>query len=119
MRRRAFIAALGGAAAWPVVARGQPAGMPVVGFLSTISPGAATQLVAAFHEGLKEQGYVEGRNIWIHYRWAEGRYDELESLAADLSSTQGFGDRCHGWRPIGARGKKSHRGYSYSVYERF
>ena len=84
MRRRAFIAALGGAAAWPVVSRGQPAGMPVVGFLSTISPGAATQLVAAFHEGLKEQGYVEGRNIWIHYRWAEGRYDELESLAADL-----------------------------------
>src|SRR5262245_56007086 len=82
--RRTFIAALGGGAAWPVVARGQPAGMPVIGFLSSISPDAAAQLVAAFHQGLKEQGYVEGRNVLTHYRWAEGRYDELESLAADL-----------------------------------
>jgi putative tryptophan/tyrosine transport system substrate-binding protein len=84
MNRREFIAGLGGAAAWPVTARAQQSSMPAVGFLSSISPDAATQLVAAFHQGLKEQGYVEGRNIWIHYRWAEGRYDELESLAADL-----------------------------------
>jgi putative tryptophan/tyrosine transport system substrate-binding protein len=82
--RRKFLATLGAQAAWPLVARGQPAGMPAIGFLSSISPDAATQLVAAFHQGLKEQGYVEGRNVWTHYRWAEGRYDELESLATDL-----------------------------------
>jgi putative ABC transport system substrate-binding protein len=84
MRRRNFLALLGGVAAWPLTARAQEAGMPAIGFLSSVSPGSASQLVAAFHRGLDEQGYVEGRNLRIHYRWAEGHYDKLDSLAADL-----------------------------------
>jgi putative ABC transport system substrate-binding protein len=65
MRRREFIAGLGGAAAWPVVARGQQAAMPVVGFVSSLSPQELTFVMPAFHEGLKQMGYVEGRDIAI------------------------------------------------------
>jgi putative tryptophan/tyrosine transport system substrate-binding protein len=84
MRRRQFIAGLGGAAAWPVVAQAQQPAMPVIGFISLGSAGLYQGYVAAFHKGLGETGYVEGRNVTVEYRWAENQYDRLPALAADL-----------------------------------
>ena len=87
--RRTFIAALGGAAAWPVVARAQqqPA-MSVVGFLSPGSLHAFAHEVVAFQQGLHETGYVDGHNVTMEYRWAEGRNERLPGLAADLITTK-------------------------------
>jgi putative ABC transport system substrate-binding protein len=84
MRRREVLTLLGGTAAWPMAARAQQ--MPVVGFLSSRSPSESTYVVAAFRQGLREVGYVEGQNLIIAFRWAEGRYDQLPILAADLVS---------------------------------
>jgi putative ABC transport system substrate-binding protein len=87
MRRREFISLVGGAAAWPRVVRAQQT-MPVIGFLGGVTAKGWMSYVAGYRQGLGEAGYVEGRNVVIDFRWAEGQYDRLPALAAELVARQ-------------------------------
>jgi ABC-type uncharacterized transport system substrate-binding protein len=84
IRRRQFIRLLGGSAAWPIAARGQQPGMPVIGFLSSLSASVTSKRIASFGDGLSETGYIAGRDVTVEARMAEGQYDRLPALAADL-----------------------------------
>ena len=85
MRRREFITLASSAAiAWPLAARGQQP-LPIVGYINSGAPGPMAPLVSAFHEGLSQAGYVEGRNVTVEYRWSEGHSERLPELAADLA----------------------------------
>ena len=88
MRRRDFIALVGGATAWPLTAHAQPAAMPVIGFLGDVSEDTFPDRLRAFRDGLGGQGFIEGKNVVIEYRWANGQRDKLPALAADLVRKQ-------------------------------
>src|SRR5436309_1379310 len=84
MKRREFIAFVGGAAAWPLIAHAQQPSVPIIGFLGAGSPELLRKPIASFHDWLKEEGYVAGQNVVIEYRWASGEYDRLPALTAEL-----------------------------------
>src|SRR5215831_14810752 len=86
--RRQFIAILGGLVAWPLRARAQKSTHPVIGFLNAGTPEGYSRYVAGFRQGLAEMGYIENQNLVVEYRWAEGQYDRLPALAADLVRRQ-------------------------------
>ena len=88
MKRREFITLIVGAGAWPLAAQAQQVGLPVIGLLNGQSADAYSHLVAAFRQGLQDTGFVEGRNVAIEYRWAEGRDERLPALAAELVDRQ-------------------------------
>src|SRR5947207_1163743 len=89
MRRREFITLLGGAtAAWPLAARGQQGTLPVIGYVSNRSLDESAQYLAAFHQGLKESDYIEGKNVTIEYRWGAGRTDRIPAMVEDLVRRQ-------------------------------
>src|SRR5256714_10652311 len=83
LKRRELITLLSGMAAWPLAAHAQPA-LPVIGFLNAGAPDGYAPMVAAFRQGLKETGYVEGQNVAVEYRWAEGQYDRVPAMALEL-----------------------------------
>src|SRR6516164_2845365 len=88
MRRREFISLIVGAATWPITARAQQAAIPVVAFLNSASPDGYVPMVDAFRQGLKEAGYIEGQNVAVEYRWAEGQYDRVPAIALEMVGRQ-------------------------------
>jgi len=88
VRRREFVGLVGGAAAWPLAARAQQSGLPVIGYIDSGAPDSTAHLVAAFRQGLKQAGYAEGENVAIEYRWADGDYGQLPALATALVRRQ-------------------------------
>ena len=104
MRRREFIAGLGSAAAWPLVARGQQLRVPLLGFLASASEAGYSTTIAAVRRGLNEAGYVEKQNLLIEYRWANFQYEKLPALAADLANRPVDAYLCH--RQCGLRDRR-------------
>jgi putative ABC transport system substrate-binding protein len=107
MRRREFMALSGTAAAWPLAGNAQQPRMPVIGYLGPESPGLFASRVDAFRDGLAEAGYVEGRNVAIEFRWAEGRYDRLPALAAELANRQVDAIAAPGGAPVALAAKSA------------
>lgn len=107
MKRRAFIAGLGATAAWPFVARAQQPAVSVVGFLSSRSPSESAAVATAFRQGLGETGFTVGQNVAIEYRWAEGHYDRLPALAAELVSLKVAAILAAGGPPSALAAKKA------------
>src|SRR5262249_20089723 len=111
MKRREFITLLGGAASWPFAARAQQRAFPVIGLLSSRSPAVDTPLIAVIRQALNETGLIEGQNVTLDYRWAEGQYDRLAGVAADL--VRPSGRHCYNsWRDIGPGAQRCDHAYT-------